>query len=340
MRKATGIEKSPLTKRVLRSMPHVYSSICRGRLFYSRSIRGAASKKLYARHRSLFSMSEFEADHCKELRDQGYTILREFFDTTLIDKIYRKVDQLFRDCQIGTNINDPRKYVPVTGLTYEQLASSQPRIALTNPMLQIPEFVDIAFHESLLRIVANHCKYIPPYHQGLAIRHFPPDRPQGSDYFHRDNDHIATVHIFVYLVDINDTTGTQVYVPGSHRYDPKSRRPRLTRDLGVGGADGRFSDIEIKRHYPTWAFLRPKRGGVGIISGNGIHKGPIWQAYDDARNQPRTVLIMMNWGDGGSEYRNGLCSLPRRIARQDYERLSPFQRLFATRYQVVNPSIA
>jgi len=47
-------------------------------------------------------MNEFEAKHCKELTDQGYTVLRDFFDATLIEKIYQKANQFFKDCQIGT----------------------------------------------------------------------------------------------------------------------------------------------------------------------------------------------------------------------------------------------
>ena len=334
----TGVKKSPLAKRVLRRSPYVYSAICRSRLFYSRSIRGATAKNLYARNRSLFSMSSFEANHCKELADQGYTILRDFLDTTLIDEIHRKADHFFRDCEISTVPIYEGEYATLEGLTYEQLASTQPKIGLKDPMLQIPEFVHIAFHETLLRIVANFLKYVPPAYQGLVVRDFPLHRPKESSYFHKDNDHIDSLNIYICLVDLNDSTGYQVYVPGSHRHDPKSCRPRLTRDIGIEGADGRFTDEEIKRHYPTWAFLKPKRGSVGIFSGNGIHKGPVWGVYGDPRNQPRTTLRMVMTGPSspqpGKKFGVGFWS--KKLRRQEYERLSSLQRLFTAIYDVVD----
>jgi len=127
MMELTRIQKSPLTKRVLRSMPRVYSAICRSRQFYSESIRGASGKRLYARNRSIFSMSEIDVNYCKQLTEQGYTVLTDLFDTTFIDGIYKKADRYFRDTQIGLNPIYPGKYLPLERLTYEQISSTHPK---------------------------------------------------------------------------------------------------------------------------------------------------------------------------------------------------------------------
>jgi len=121
-------------------------------------------------------------------------------------------------------------------------------------MIQIPEIVDIVFHESLLKIVANFLSYIPQYYHGVVGRDFPSDEPRESSFFHKDSDDRKWVNIFVFLEDSTDTTGYQEYVPGSHRYDSKSCRPRLTRDLGIEGAGGHYLDDEIKFHYRLGIF--------------------------------------------------------------------------------------
>ena len=134
-------------------------------------------------------------------------------------------------------------------------------------------------------------------------------------------------------MDINDRREAQVYVPGSHRHDPKSCKPRLSRDLGIVGFDGRFSDEEIKEHYPTWVFLRPKRGSVGFIFGNGFHRGPVWEVYGDPRNQPRTAIRI---DVHGLHAGRGKPKKQRKVLRQDYERLSSLQELVTVVYEVVD----
>ncbi len=99
----------------------------------------------------------------------------------------------------------------------------------------------------------------------------------------------------MYLVDIDESCGPLVYIPQTNRYDVKSCRPRLNRDLGVSANDGRISDAEIARYYPRaeWAVIKTKRGSVAIIHGNGLHKGPAWDLINESaipEKLPRTAI--------------------------------------------------
>lgn len=318
--------------------PQLFSAICKARMFYSRHFAVRPERKEYKSEKSLLGMSSFESERCQEMRRQGFTILHEFFGPERIDAIYEKVDQLFRDLviNVGTGYSVERKRRrSLEGLSYEELESSEKFISLQDPLLNVPECIDLVFHESILKIVANFLGYMPPRYRPLIVRDFPLDSPRESSNFHKDNNDCDTVQVFVYLVNIDDTRGPLIYVPGTHRYDVRSCRPKENRDLGIDGNDGRISDSTMEKYYPreTWATLKVKRGSVVIMHGNGFHKGPSWKSYDDPRNAARTAIRVDAHGNSAkTTYRGG----GEKITRPDYERLTRLQRLFAKWSTVVD----
>lgn len=323
--------RSPLLLRAMRSRPYVYSAVCKGRLFYSRRIAGAVARRQYLRNSALFRMSGFEAQQVDALRKSGYALMPGYFSTALIDNIYAAADARFRDLEIDY----ARSYTvqrglrtSLEGLSYNELAATEKMIALRDPLLHINGLVSIAFNETILRIAANFLECIPPLYRVTVVRDFPHDRPLHSSNFHKDNDECDSLQIFIYLVDIDDTRGPLVYVPGSNHYDVRSCRPRLSRDLGIAGNDGRLSDEEVERVYPrnSWAVLRTVHGSIAAIHGNGIHKGPAWPRSGDSNNQPRTAIKLDLHGHKAGVSRN---HRENRMRAADYRGMSELQRLFA-----------
>jgi hypothetical protein len=317
--------------RTVRTQPYLYSAICRARLLYSRRIAGAGTRSLYEQHRDLFGMNEVERQQVESLRSHGYALLQAFFPSSLMGRIFEAADGMFRALQIDFQ----RAYSVQTGersslegLTYEDLAATEKMIALRDPLVHIPEILDVAFHESILKIAANFLGYVSPLYRVTVVRDFPHNRPMHSSNFHKDNDEADSLQIFIYLVDIDDNRGPLVYIPGSNHYDVRSCRPRLSRDLGLPGNDGRLSDEEVERVYPreSWAILRTPRGSIAAIHGNGIHKGPAWTYPGDPHNQPRTAIKLDLHGYKAGSIRDGKENC---IRKQDFDRLSELQRLFA-----------
>jgi hypothetical protein len=276
-------------------------------------------------------MGAEEARHSEELRARGFTVVPGFLKVEIADALFTKADALFRSGRV-----DPRdaysvfnrKRSSIEGVSYEELEATEKMIAVKDPLLSIPEAVDVAYDQRILKIVTNFLGYVPPWYKPLVVRDFPGDRARESSNFHRDNDEADSVQAFIYLVDIDDTRGPLIYVPATNHYDVRSCRPRLSRDLGIAGHDGRISDAEIEKHYRrgTWSVLRVPRGSLAIIHGNGFHKGPAWPQYGLATNQPRTAVRLDFHGHklGKRDSRwKGV-----RIRAADYERLTPLQRLF------------
>ncbi len=300
-------------------------------MYYSRRIAGAKTRRIFRRNRGLLAMNAFEAEQVESLRAHGYALAPGFFPESLVDSIYRKADAMFRDLQIDFE----RAYSVETGerrslagVSYDELAASEKMIALRDPLVHIPELVGVAFDESILKMAANFLGCVPPLYRVMVVRDFPHARALHSGNFHKDNDECDSVQIFVYLVDIDDTRGPLVYVPGSNHYDVRSCRPRLSRDLGLASNDGRLSDEEVERVYPRsgWAVLRTARGSIAAIHGNGIHKGPAWTRPGDPKNQPRTAIRLDAHGHKRGVERD---RKENRMRQADFARMSELQRLFA-----------
>ena len=324
-------EKSPFLLRTIRTQPHLHSAICKARLYYSRRIAGARTRELFLRNRALFEMDAYEAMQVESMRSQGYALLPNFFPRSVSDRLFVAADQEFR----ALNIDLHRSYTvqnglraSLEGLSYEALAASEKMIALREPLIQLSELAAIAFHESILRIAANFLGCVPPLYRVMVVRDFPHNRPLHSSNFHKDNDESDSLQIFIYLVDIDGSCGPLIYVPGSNRYDVRSCRPRLSRDLGVAANDGRLSDEEVERAYPRemWKALHTARGSVAFVHGNGIHKGPAWARPGDPSNRARTAIRLDLHG-----YKSGVTRDFRenRITEATWNGMTELQRLFA-----------
>lgn len=339
-RQQAASPRPPFLLRTVRQRPHLYSAICKARLFYSRRFAGAQARDLYRRNQHLFKMSAFEREQVENMRAHGYTLAPEFISKELAGRIFLEADAMFRDLQIDLEHAysiQMHERASLEGLSYEELAVTEKMIALRDPLIQIPALHGVAFHESILRIAANFLGFVPPLYRVTLVRDFPHNRALHSGNFHKDNDESDSLQIFIYLVDIDGTRGPLIYVPGSNHYDVRSCRPRLSRDLGIAANDGRLSDEEVERVYPrnTWATLVTGRGSMAAIHGNGIHKGPAWDRPGNPRNQARTAIKLDLHGYKAGVNRN---LQENRMRKVDFDQLTELQRLFAHAALVEAPS--
>lgn len=326
--------------RRLRSNPHVWSRVCRGLRFFNTRVLGAGRKSLYQRHLGMFEPTEFVRKHSNALRSQGYTVIPNFVSAAECESILENADVLFLENKIDHKPHYKSTYQSLKDIPYQELARTQKRIGLHKPLINIPGFVDIAFHETILSIVANTLGYIPPYYGTGLLRDFPHSRPRESSNFHKDNEETDVIQIYTYLVDADDSHGRLVFVPGSHQYDVKSCRPRLNRDQGIDANDGLYSDDEVRKYYDEdeWAVVSAKSGSVVLFYGSGLHKGPVWANYSNPNNQPRTALYMdaqsFSVGRGVRNFDKRL-----KIGERDFDRLSSMQRLFLDAYEIVESTV-
>jgi hypothetical protein len=276
----------------------------------------------------MFALDETEAERLDSLLCEGFFRAPLFFSTELIDSIHAKADALFRRLQINWSLrlsSNNLQNSAERGFSYDDLAGER-TIELIDPLIHIPEVLDIAFHESVLKIVANFFGSVPSRYQVNIVRTFPPESNANAFYFQRDGEEADLLKVAIDLVDADESHGALVFVPKSNRYsDYQGRLPQATPFPIVNRP---LNEEEVERVYPRegWATLLGKRGTLTAIHGKGIHAGPVWPATAKATNKPRTSIQI--------EARGHSDIMPcergeNRMRAWNFERMTELQQWFA-----------
>ncbi|HVB57639.1 MAG TPA: phytanoyl-CoA dioxygenase family protein [Candidatus Acidoferrales bacterium] len=331
-----------LLAQATRRGPRLYSAIFKARLLASHRDAAANPRDAFRRNQCLFEMDDLEKQQVESLRNHGYALAPGFFSKELVDRIYAKADAMFHNLQIdGFDSPVPIRSGGRAGLSYADLAAKGKTLELRDPLVHIPEVLDIVFHESLLKITGHFLSCVPTMYRAAIVRDFPHNDLIHATHFERDNDESDSLRIFIDLVDIDDTRGPLVYIPRSSHSVIHSRRPRLWRNLALSASDGRLSEQEVERMYPrrTWVTLLTERGSIAAIHRNGIHKSASWRhpPCAGAPNKTRTAIRLDVRG-----YKADLTGEPseNRMRKYNFDRMSELQRLFVRPAFVDDPEPA
>ncbi len=260
--------------------------------------------KLFRRNPHAFALDEFESNQLESLLGRGYFFSEGFFSKSVVDHIHVKADAIFR-------------IMP---------KSAAPKTEITDPLVQVSEVLDIAFHESILKIVAHFFKHIPPVFRVSIVRYFPRDYAPGLNRFRQETHDSDSLELLIDLVTVDQMRGPLVYVPGSNLYG--SYRPRLLSAFGLPVDPRQLEDWEVERMYSRekWETLYGERGSVTAIHRRGLAKGPTWALPGNINNKPRTAIqIDITGHRPGARYDwKG-----NRMPKWNFDRMSRFQQVFA-----------
>jgi hypothetical protein len=307
---------------------YLYRAICHARSLYANRGLHIDSKTLFEKNKLLFALNEAELERLDSLLSDGFFRAPVFFSKELIDCIYAKADALFRRLQINWSLrfspNNPQPSVG-KGFSYDDLAGER-SVELIDPLVHIPEVLDIAFHESVLKIVAHFFGSVPSRYRVDIVRTFPPESDADISYFQQDGEECDLLKISVDLVDANESHGALVYVPDSSRYPDNQRLlPQVPRFPIVNRP---LNEEEVERAYPRegWVKLVGNRGTLTAIHGRGIHAGPVWPSTTKATNKPRTSIQIEARGHSDSmEHGRG----ENRMRVWNFDRMTELQQWFA-----------
>lgn len=141
----------------------------------------------------------------------------------------------------------------------------QTHVADINDVIDIPEVLAIANHPRVLGTVGRYLGCMPTIDSIKAWWSLPGhDEAENEQFYHRDNDSIRFLKLFIYLSDVDDESGPHIYVRGSH---------------GSDGCYGlrRYSDEEAVREFgadKVHTFTGPA-GTVFLEDTYGLHKGQL-----------------------------------------------------------------
>ena len=270
---ATQKKTAPVDGHTFLSQAYLHAAIRAIRSIHAGPTAQDEMQKVFRRDRRLFVMGGLETQLLESLRNQGFAVAPSFFSKDLIDRIYAKADALFHNLRVDYASAPRIKGQPAAlgrASSYEELEIAEHTIQLSDPLVKIPEVLDIVFHESILKVVAHFFRQPPPLHRVAIVRDFPYSRPQYLSNFRRDNDDFDSLHILIDLVDIDDTRGPLVYVPGSNRQAAYRGHHSNASGQATHGHSLQDRDVENST-FPRnkWVVLRPERGSISLFPWKG-----------------------------------------------------------------------
>lgn len=200
-----------------------------------------------------------------ELERDGFVFLDQPFSPDLLARVRDQLSR--RECYDG--------YRPELGNFMIDAVPPVSNTVYVRDVETLPEVIGIANDPFILRVVSEYFGCKPIINDIEAWWSLPGrEKPHEAQYFHRDDDAIRFVKLFIYLTDVGDGDGPHVFVRGSHR----------SRKLLDGGV--RRTDEEVAASHDA-SDIRRFTGPAGTVfleDTYGLHKGEL------PRDNPRLIL--------------------------------------------------
>jgi hypothetical protein len=284
------------------------------------------SSRMFRRNPRLFSLDDLEFQFLRSLLNQGHAMAPAFFSKDLVDRIYTKADGIFNNFAADERsvLINSSECTPQGKRMRDGSAIRERTIELIDPLVCIPEVLDIVFHESILKSSAHFLQHIPRLYKVSIVRHFPNHRPICLTRSQQETDRHDCLNIIIDLLDMDGTHGLLVYLPSKHNCLTFERN--APRESDISGSDRkRVPYMKTNSARSKWVVLRGDRGTIVAVSGGG-DRGSVWTYPGDVNNKPRTSLRIQISG-----YKAGdLPAAPQnRILKWNFDRMTELQQMFA-----------
>jgi len=221
---------------------------------------------------NLFNYTETDVSSAvNELKKNGYCVLKQRLPDEIVERL------------MAYSLKTPVRYVlPTENYSTDGIRLSQNLELIsevrgkaakcnheTKTLLQNPDIKDIILDPFFLSIAQEYLGAKPIMSNLEMWWSFPvADREKftsaSAQKYHFDMDQVKFFNFFFYLTDVDTNNGPHCYVKGSHKTLPSRFRRR-----------GRFSDQDVKDHYPADDIVEitGKKGTIIAVDTRGIHKG-------------------------------------------------------------------
>lgn len=179
------------------------------------------------------------------LHNDGYMIVRNHFDKSLINQIYKKFSNDVESGKIGSPSGNP--------------------VRTKNVLVDYPESESVVFDQKIIDICNQYYGHIP-FLSNINIKRNYFSRPQITETlkFHEDPEAGKLIKVFIYLNDVDIEHGPFTYVRESHKIKIPYNKSKI-----------RWGDQEIEKFYgkENICHLTGEAGDVILADTSGFHKG-------------------------------------------------------------------
>lgn len=190
-----------------------------------------------------------------ELEKAGFAMLDGLVDAAWVSRVRGLLEA--RSCQ-----DRWRKHL---GKFRFDALPEQTHVADIDDVVDIPEVLALANHPKVLATVGRYFGCMPTIDSIKAWWSLPGhDEAENEQFYHRDNDSIRFLKLFVYLTDVDLESGPHIYVRGSHCSDGCYGRRR-------------YADEEVEQCFGKEKVhvFTGKAGTVFLEDTYGLHKGQL-----------------------------------------------------------------
>lgn len=190
-----------------------------------------------------------------DLRRDGYAMLDGLIDAEWVARVRAALET--RPCR--------DRWRRELGHFHHAEMPPESHVADIDDVVDIPDVLALANHPRVLGVVGAYLGCQPTIDSIMAWWSLPGhDQAENEQFFHRDNDSIRFLKLFIYLSDVGPDCGPHVYVRGSHAQDGCYERRR-------------YQDTEVEHTFgadKVHTFTGPA-GTVFIEDTYGLHKGAL-----------------------------------------------------------------
>lgn len=299
-------------------------------------------RKFISSYNQMQSLSEEESVLLAKLKHEGFLVLENFIP---IDKLSKMRDEFqntlellkFKEPCLGQSLIDASKHEDLIqnhfygsdndffnrGITFcrSDVNSLQEAIEKYNPstltayMLEYSRlYQSVWLNEKLLRIVAAYMGMVPKLTEAYVRRNFPSNYKVMNHYWHRDLNHKHyLLKVFIFLSDCAIDNGPHEFISGTHN------------DFNMLNGRRYYDDLEVDDVYP-------KNSKERIIST--VKAGTV--IIEDTRGLHRAQMPVTGKRDlGYAVFMPDANAANFKINREDFSRLTSFQKLFISNPTVV-----
>lgn len=194
-----------------------------------------------------------------QIHEDGYVVLKNFFDVTLLNKLNEETQACLQQGKFQKNMAG-------SGIGPEHLIrDSYLWSVIDQPILNIPSFFDVAFHDDLIVLAANYFNCLPYFGTCNLRKSFVNSLTEDhTQIYHQDPNSPNFIKMFFYLNDVDINGGPFCIVKGSHKnkFDGCYDKYRWTTD-----------EIESIYGNDSIKYLTANVGDLIIANTTAFHRG-------------------------------------------------------------------
>jgi len=207
-----------------------------------------------------YQSSDAAINIAMELEEKGYAKIENFLDTSIIDSLYQRVEEILSDASHPANQSK---------ISQHDARSNQLYIQVFQPFLNVPEILPFVFNDFIIDIAGAYLDCMPMLSTCNLRKSFVTNLPAGgTQIYHSDPNSPRFLKFFVYLNDVDINGGPFCYVEGSH-----------TKKFEINGYNWNrqynweLNDIHQLYGADKVKYLTAKKGDLLIADTNGWHRG-------------------------------------------------------------------